>query len=76
MYLHICILSVAHTFEYLLIKFVLHSTLLQLVLQPFYGPLDFVLVCWYQKGKTNLDFTKARDSEWQYHHLGLMQICT
>jgi len=20
----------------------------------------------YQKGKTNLDFTKARDSEWQY----------
>ena len=21
----------------------------------------------YQKGKTNLDFTKARDSEWQWH---------
>jgi len=21
-------------------------------------------VSWYQKGKTNLDFTEARDSEW------------
>jgi len=27
----------------------------------------------YQKGKTNLDFTGARDSEWQ---LGHMQVCT
>ena len=31
---------------------------------------------WYQKGKTNLDFTKARDSEWQWHQLGRMQACT
>ena len=30
----------------------------------------------YQRGKTNLDFTKARDSEWQWHQLGRMQICT
>jgi len=30
----------------------------------------------YQKGKTNLDFTEARDSEWQWHQLGLMQVCT
>jgi len=30
----------------------------------------------YQKGKTNLDFTGARDSEWQWHQLGHMQICT
>ena len=22
---------------------------------------------WYQKGKTNLDFTEARDREWQWH---------
>jgi len=29
----------------------------------------------YQKGKTNLDFTAARDSEWQWHHLGHMQVC-
>jgi len=30
----------------------------------------------YQKGKTNLDFTETRDSEWQWHHLGHMQVCT
>jgi len=30
----------------------------------------------YQKGKTNLDFTKARDSEWQWYQLGHMQVCT
>jgi len=28
------------------------------------------------KGKTNLDFTEARDSEWQWHQLGHMQVCT
>jgi len=30
----------------------------------------------YQKGKTNQDFTEARDSEWQWHQLGHMQVCT
>jgi len=30
----------------------------------------------YQKGKTSLDFTEARDSEWQWHQLGRMQVCT
>jgi len=30
----------------------------------------------YQKGKTNLDFTEARYSEWQWHQLGHMQVCT
>jgi len=30
----------------------------------------------YQKGKTNLDFNGARDSEWQWHQLGHMQVCT
>jgi len=30
----------------------------------------------YQKGKTNLDLTEARDSEWQWHQLGDMQVCT
>ena len=32
----------------------------------------------YQKGKTNLDFTEARDSEWQWHQLGhsdVLQYC-
>jgi len=33
-------------------------------------------VSWYQKGKTNLDFTEARDSEWQWHQLRHMQVCT
>jgi len=26
--------------------------------------------------QTNLDFTEARDSEWQWHQLGYMQVCT
>jgi len=30
----------------------------------------------YQKGKTNLDFTESGDSEWQWHQLGNMQVCT
>jgi len=30
----------------------------------------------YQKSKTNLDFTDARDSEWQWHQLDHMQVCT
>jgi len=30
----------------------------------------------YQNGKTSLDFSEARDSEWQWHQLGHMQVCT
>jgi len=30
----------------------------------------------YHEGKTNLDFTEAGDSEWQWHQLGHMQVCT
>jgi len=26
--------------------------------------------------KTSLDFTEARDSEWQWHQKGHMQVCT
>ena len=33
-------------------------------------------VSWYEKGKTNVDFTEARDSEWQWHQLGSIQVCT
>jgi len=29
----------------------------------------------YQKGKTNLDFTEAINSKWQWHLLGHMQVC-
>jgi len=36
----------------------------------------FTRVSRYQKGKTNLDFIEARDSEWQWHQLGHMQVCT
>jgi len=40
---------------------------------PFNGPLSgSTQVSWYQKGKTNLDLTKATDSEWQWHQPGHM----
>jgi len=42
-------------------------------LHPFNGPLSGTTqVSRYQKGKTNLDFSEARDSEWQWHQLGYM----
>jgi len=44
---------------------------------PFNGPLSGTTrVSQYQKGKTNLDFTEARYSEWQWHQQGRMQVCT
>ena len=44
---------------------------------PFNGPFSGTSrVSRYQKGKTNLDFTEARDSEWHWHQLGHMQVCT
>jgi len=44
---------------------------------PFNSPFSGTTqVSQYQKGKTNLDFTEARDSEWQWHLLGHMQVCT
>ena len=44
---------------------------------PFNGPLSRTTrVSQYQKGKTNLDFTEAGDSEWQSHQPGHMQVCT
>ena len=44
---------------------------------PFNGPFSGnTQLSRYQKGKTNLDFTEARDSEWQWHQLGHMQVCT
>ena len=43
----------------------------------FSGPLSWTTrMSRYQKGKTSLDFTEARDSEWQWHQLGPMQVCT
>jgi len=44
---------------------------------PFNGPFSGTTqVSQYQKGNTNLDFCEARDSEWQWHQLGRMQVCT
>jgi len=40
---------------------------------PFSGTTQ---VSRYQKGKTSLDFTEARDSEWQWHQPGRMQVYT
>ena len=43
----------------------------------FNGPLSGTTqVSRYQKGKNDLDFTEARDSEWQWYQLSHMQICT
>ena len=44
--------------------------------RPFNGPFSGTTrVSRYHKGETNLDFPEARDSEWQWHQLGHMQIC-
>jgi len=53
-----------------------HSSHYELHIQththPFNGPFSGTTqVSRYQKGKTNLDFTEARDSEWQWHQLGM-----
>ena len=45
--------------------------------RAFNGPLSRTTwVSRYQKGKTSLYFSEARDSEWQWHQLGHMQVCT
>ena len=44
---------------------------------PFNGPFSGTTqVSQYQKGKTNLDLTEARNSDRQWHQLGHMQVCT
>ena len=43
---------------------------------PFNGPFSRTTqMSRYQKGETKLDFNEARDSEWQWHQLGHMQVC-
>jgi len=55
----------------------LHIMSMHIQTHLFNGPLSGTThVSQYQKGKTNLDFTEARDSEWQWHQLGHMQGCT
>jgi len=44
---------------------------------PFNGDFSGTIhVSRYQRGKDNLDFNEARDSEWQWYQLGHMQVCT
>jgi len=59
------------------VRIAFFSALVNPVFQPkrSYFPLPF-FPSRYQKGKTNLDFTEARDSEWQWQQLGHMQVCT
>ena len=46
-------------------------------IHPFNDPLSRITrVSRYQKDQTDLDFTEARDSEWQWHQLGHMQVST
>jgi len=48
------------------------SNFKQLHTHTFNGPFSGTTrVSRYQKGKTNLDFTEAGDSEWQWHQLGI-----
>ena len=62
-----CVISLATGQCYLVIDTHAH---------PFSSPFSGTTrVSWYQKGKTDLDFTEARDSEWQWHQLGHMQVC-
>ena len=52
-------------------------TSLHIHTHPFNGPFSRTTrVRWYQKGKTNLDFTVSKRHEWQWHQLGHMQVCT
>ena len=47
------------------------------LLHPFNGPFSGTTrESRYQQGKTNQDFTEARDSDWQWHQLDHMQVCT
>ena len=46
-------------------------------IHPFNSPFSGTTqVSRYQKGKTNLDFTEVRDSDWQWHQPGHMQVGT
>ena len=56
---------------------VTHTVKWVCVTHPFNCPLSGTTrVSRYQKGKTNLDFTVERDSVWQWHQLGRMQVFT
>ena len=69
-------LAVIHTVT-TYFQFATSVTLPTVKLQHYYTRLSGnTRVSRYQKGRTNLDFTEARDSEWQWHQLGHMQVCS
>ena len=54
-----------------------NNTVNLITTHPFDGPFSGTTrVGQYQKGKTNLDFTEAKDIQWQWHQLGYVQVCT
>ena len=58
--------SLAETAEPIAVSFTVWAGWTRTHTHPFNGPLSGTTrVSWYQKGKTNLDFTEARDSERQ-----------
>jgi len=52
---------------YIIVYFASSAAIASTHTRPFNGPLSGTIrVSRYRKGKTNLDFTEARDSEWQW----------
>ena len=66
---HMCPLKRAHSSEGEMDSYLTHGSLNPLNSAPKPAQLEFSHFCTadkrYQKGKTNLDFTEARDNEWQ-----------
>ena len=61
---------------YKMYNFILSRSVADNNISPFNGLLSGTTqVSQYQKDKTNLDFTEARDSERQWHQLGHTQVC-
>jgi len=46
-----------------------------IILLLFWNLSGTIRVSRYQKGKNQSGFTETRDSEWQWHLLGHMQVC-
>ena len=64
------------TFMMTCFRWILGYMMLDTHTHPFNGPF-LGLPRWAGTRKvTNLDFTEARDSEWQWHRLGHMHVCT
>ena len=68
----VCVCVSRYTGGYTAHRFQVLATHTHKHTHPFNGPFSRTSqVSRYQKGKTNLDVTEARDSEWQWHQLEL-----